>query len=143
VWIFAHVGTRQCPLTPADALSVPLLHHNTKDPVSIFIDAVRTITRQLSDTGCPVLNDEIGDIIIIGLHKLFVPIHSALLAQNSVLLAQNSVLLAQNSVLLAQKTQPTLTEIIDAVEAFEASECMTTCAHLESTISPGDKKRPR
>jgi hypothetical protein len=93
------------------------IHHDTKDPVSMFIDAVQTITCQLSDIGHPVLNDEIKDIIILELHKLFVPIRSAL---------------------LAQKTQPTLTEIIDAVEAFEASKCVATHAHLEPTILPGD-----
>jgi hypothetical protein len=93
------------------------LHHDTKDLVSTFIDAVRTVTCQLSDIGRPVLDDETGDIIILGLHKLFVPICSAL---------------------LAQKTQPTLTEIIDAVEAFEASERVATRAHLEPTISYGD-----
>jgi hypothetical protein len=93
------------------------LHHDTKDPVSTFIDTVRTITRQLSDIGRPVLNDETGDIIILGLHKSFVPIRSAL---------------------LAQKTQPTLTEIIDAIEAFEASERVATRAHLEPAISYGD-----
>jgi hypothetical protein len=93
------------------------LHHDTKDPVSTFINAVRTVTRQLSDIGRSVLDDETGDIIILGLHKLFVPIRSAL---------------------LTQKTQSTLTEIIDAIEAFEASECVATCAHLEPAISYGD-----
>jgi hypothetical protein len=93
------------------------LHHDTKDVVSTFIDAVWTITHQLSDIGHPVLNDKTGDIIILGLHKSFVPIRSAL---------------------LAQKTQPTLTEIIDAVETFEASEHMATHAHLEPTISYSD-----
>jgi hypothetical protein len=88
-----------------------------KDPVSTFIDNVQIITRQLSDIGRPVLNDETGDIIILGLHKSFVPIFSAL---------------------LAQKTQPTLTEIIDAIEAFEASEHIAACAHLEPTLSYGD-----
>jgi hypothetical protein len=71
----------------------------------MFIDTVQTTTHQLSDIGCSILNNEIGDIIILGLHKSFVPIHSAL---------------------LARKTQPMLTEIIDAVEAFEASECVAT-----------------
>jgi hypothetical protein len=93
------------------------LHHDTKDPVSTFINAVWTVTCQPSDIGRPVLNDETGDIIILGLHKSFVPIRSTL---------------------LTQKTQPTLTEIIDAVEAFKASERVATRAHLEPTISYGD-----
>jgi hypothetical protein len=59
------------------------LHHDMKDLVSTFINTVRTVTRQLSDIGHPVLNDETGDIIILGLHKSFVPIRSALLAQKS------------------------------------------------------------
>jgi hypothetical protein len=93
------------------------LHHDTKDPVSTFIDTVRTVTHQLSNIGRPVLDDETGDIIILGLHKSFMPIHSAL---------------------LTQKTQPTLTKIIDAIEAFEDSEHVATHAHLEPAISYGD-----
>jgi hypothetical protein len=42
------------------------------------------------------------------------------------------------SALLAQKTQPTLTEIIDAVEVFKASKHVATHAHLEPTISYSD-----
>jgi hypothetical protein len=105
-------------IAPADALSASLLPpHDIKDLVSTFIDTVQTVTHQLSNIGCPVLKDETGDIIILGWHKSFMPICSAL---------------------LAQKTQPPLTEIIDAIEAFEASKHVATCAHLEPTISYGD-----
>jgi hypothetical protein len=108
--------TKLCKKFETDKVSLQLmlcqhlysLHHDTKDPVSTFINAVQTITHQLSDIGWPILDDERGDIIILGLHKLFVPICSAL---------------------LTQKTQPTLTEIIDAIEAFKASERVAICAH--------------
>ena len=93
------------------------LHHDAKNPVTIFIDAVRTITRQLNAIGRVVADDEIGDLILLGLDKSFVPIRSAL---------------------LARKTPPTLTEIIDAIEAFEASERVATRAHLEPETSYGD-----
>jgi hypothetical protein len=117
--------TKLCKKFETDKVTLPLmlhqhlysLHHDTKDLVSTFINAVWTVKRQLSSIGHPILDDETEDIIILGLHKLFVPIRSAL---------------------LAQKTQPMLTEIIDAVEAFEASKRVATHAHLEPVISYGD-----
>jgi hypothetical protein len=119
------VWTKLCKKFETDKASLQLmlcqhlysLHHDIKDTVSTFINAVQTVTHQLSNIGHPVLNNETGDIIILELHKLFVPIHSAL---------------------LAQQTQPTFTEIIDAVEAFKASKHVATHAHLEPTISYGD-----
>jgi hypothetical protein len=77
------------------------IHHDPSKPVSIFIDEVQSIARQLTSISRPPGKDEVEDIILLRLDTSFEAIRSSL---------------------ITRATSPSLTEIISAIKQFEINQ---------------------
>ena len=87
------------------------IHHDPSKPVSIFIDEVQSIARQLTSISRPPGKDEIEDIILLRLDTSFEAIRSSL---------------------IIRATSPSLTEIISAIKQFEINQRVS----FSSSASP-------
>ena len=85
--------------------------HDPTQPVSVFINEVQSIARQLTAISRPPGNDEVEDIILLRLDTSFEAIRSSL---------------------ITRATSPSLTEIISAIKQFEINQR----ASQGSSLSP-------
>ena len=83
--------------------SQPILHHLLcpSHPVSIFIDAIQSIARQLKAINYAPGKNKVEDIILLCLHATFEPVQSSL---------------------IIREKSASLQEIIAAVKEFEANQ---------------------
>jgi len=77
------------------------IHHDSSQPVSIFINEVQSISRQLTAISRPPGKDEVEDLILLRLDPSFEAIRSSL---------------------ITRATSPSLTEIISAIKQFEINQ---------------------